>query len=149
VEFRILGPLEVVDDGGAVELGGSRQRALLASLLLRANEVVSSDLLIDGLWGERPPATAPKALQNAVSQLRRSLGDGLIVTRAPGYLLRVSPDEIDARRFERLVDEGRRALTSGRTGEAAAVLREALGLWRAGPWKSSRTSPSPRQRSLA
>src|SRR5215212_8114389 len=95
-EFRILGPLELVDEGRQVELAGGRQRALLALLLLHANEVVSSDRLIDGLWGERPPATASKVLQNAVSQLRRALGDGLIVTRAPGYLLQVEPDAIDA-----------------------------------------------------
>jgi DNA-binding SARP family transcriptional activator/streptogramin lyase len=133
VEFRILGPLELVEEGRQVELAGGRQRALLALLLLHANEVVSSDRLIDGLWGERPPATAPKVLQNAVSQLRRALGDGLIVTRAPGYLLRVEPDAIDARRFESLVADGKEALAVGRAEDAARILRDALVLWRGPP----------------
>jgi YVTN family beta-propeller protein len=133
VEFRILGPFELVEDGRPVEIAGRRQRALLAHLLLHTNEVVSSDRLIDGLWGERPPATAPKVLQNAVSQLRRSLGDELIVTRAPGYVLRVDPTAIDSRRFETLLDQGRQALASGDTEGAASILREALALWRGPP----------------
>ncbi len=133
MEFRILGPLEVLEDGRPVELAGRRQRAVLALLLLHANEVVSSDRLIDGLWGERPPATAAKVLQNAVSQLRRSLGENVIVTRAPGYLLHVEPDAIDARRFESLLADGRRTLAEGRAAEAAATLREALALWRGPP----------------
>ncbi|MFL5931010.1 MAG: BTAD domain-containing putative transcriptional regulator [Gaiellaceae bacterium] len=123
----------MVEDGRPVELARGRQRALLAVLLLHANEVVSSDRLIDGLWGERPPATASKVLQNAVSQLRRALGDGLIVTRAPGYLLRVEPDAIDARRFESLVADGKEALGVGRAEEAARILRDALALWRGPP----------------
>jgi DNA-binding SARP family transcriptional activator len=133
VEFRILGPMELVEEGRQVELAGGRQRALLALLLLHANEVVSTDRLIDGLWGERPPATAPKVLQNAVSQLRRALGDGLIVTRAPGYLLRVQPDAIDARRFESLIADGKEALAVGRAEDAARILRDALVLWRGPP----------------
>ncbi|HET6617205.1 MAG TPA: BTAD domain-containing putative transcriptional regulator [Gemmatimonadota bacterium] len=130
MEFRILGPLEVVEEGQPIDVAGGRQRALLALLLLHANEVVSRDRLIDGLWKERPPATAPKVLQNAVSQLRRSLGDNLIVTRPPGYLLRVDPDTIDAHRFEALLEDGRRMLAAGETEQAAAILREALALWR-------------------
>ena len=118
MEFRILGPLELVEDGRSVELAGARQRTLLALLLLHANEVVASVRLIDGLWGERPPATAPKVLQNAVSQLRRSLGDNLIVTRAPGYLLQVQPDAVDSRRFESLLEDGKAALAAGRFGRA-------------------------------
>ena len=133
VEFRILGPLELVEDGRPVEVAGSRQRTVLALLLVQANEVVSTDRLIDGLWGERPPATAPKVLQNAVSQLRRSLGDDLIVTRGRGYLLRVEPDAIDAHRFEALLDRGRQTLASGDPEGAAAILREALALWRGPP----------------
>jgi len=125
--------LEVLDDGRRVELAGGRQRTLLALLLLHPNEVVSSDRLIDGVWGERPPATAPKVLQNAVSQLRRSLGDDLIVTRAPGYLLRVEPEAIDARRFESRLEEGRDAIAAGRAKEAVEILREALALWRGRP----------------
>jgi DNA-binding SARP family transcriptional activator/DNA-binding beta-propeller fold protein YncE len=133
LEFRILGPLELVEDGRPVALAGGRQRMLLALLLLHANEVVSSDRLIDGLWGERPPATAAKVLQNAVSQLRRSLGDNLIVTRAPGYVLRVEPEAVDARRFESLLEDGRRTLAAGDAAEAAEILRAGLGLWRGRP----------------
>jgi DNA-binding SARP family transcriptional activator len=133
VEFRILGPLELVENGRQLELAGSRQRKLLAVLLVHAGEVVSTDRLIDGLWGERPPASAGKVLQNAVSQLRRSLGDDLIVTRAPGYALHVEPEAIDAHRFEALLEDGRATLAAGKAMEAARVLREALALWRGPP----------------
>lgn len=133
MEFRILGTLELSEDGRPVELAGGRQRMLLALLLLHANEVVSTDRLIDGLWGERPPATAAKVLQNAVSQLRRALGESLIVTRAPGYMLRVEPAAIDAHRFESLLEDGRRELAAGRPAGAAGTLREGLGLWRGQP----------------
>ena len=133
MEFRILGPLELVEDGRRVELAGGRQRALLALLLLRANEVLSADQLIDGLWGERPPATAAKVLQNAVSQLRRSLGNDLIVTRAPGYMLRVKPEAIDARRFESLLEDGRSRLAAGQVADASRILRNGLALWRGRP----------------
>ena len=96
MEFRILGPLVVHDDEGRpIEVGAGRPRALLAALILHANEVVASDRLIDDLWGERPPRTAAKALQGYVSQIRRVLdrpggGDGTILTRAPGYMLRLT-----------------------------------------------------------
>jgi DNA-binding SARP family transcriptional activator len=91
MEFRILGPLEVIDDGQVLDLGGQKQRVLLAMLLLHANEVVSSDRLIDALWPERPPDTAAKALQVYVSQLRKTLGKKRVETRSPGYLLRGPP----------------------------------------------------------
>ena len=131
MEFRILGPLEVADDQGrSLPLGGARQRALLAALLLQANEVVRPDTLVDQLWGERPPATGPKALQVAVSHLRKTLGDGVLETRPTGYLLRVEPEQLDVTRFDRLRDAARRSLEAGRPGEAAAALREALSLWR-------------------
>jgi DNA-binding SARP family transcriptional activator len=127
VEFRILGPLEVVDGGRRVMLGGARQRALLAILLTRANEFVSSDRLIDELWGERPPRTAVNTLQYHVSQLRKALEpSGAIVTRGPGYLIRVEPHELDLLRFEQLVEEATRAPAD----QAARLLRDALGLWR-------------------
>ena len=117
MEFRLLGPLEVVDDNGAqVALGGLRPRALLALLLLYPNEAVSTDRLIDGIWGESPPASAPNALQVHVHALRNALGGDRIVTRSPGYLVRLEPDELDSHRFERYIDEGRPA--------------EALALWR-------------------
>ena len=107
------------------------QRSLLALLLLSVNEVVSADRLIDELWGEEVPASGRAALQVRVSQLRKALGDarGRIATRTPGYLLRVGRDELDLYCFERLVSE----LTSAEPAEAAAKLREALGLWRGAP----------------
>jgi YVTN family beta-propeller protein len=116
MEFRILGPLEVVDDGRPVSIRRGKEQALLVYLLLHANEVVPSGRLIDVLWDERPPPTASKILQNAVSHLRKQLGDGRLLTRDPGYILRVEKDELDVQRFEQLAQEGR--------GE------EALELWR-------------------
>lgn len=134
VEIRLLGPLTVVADGGdALDLGGGRQRAVLALLALRAGRVVSSDELIEALWGDAAPPTALKALQNLLSQLRRALeplGADLIGTRQPGYVLAVDPDVVDVHRFERLARTGRQQLETD-PGAAAATLREALGLWRA------------------
>ena len=113
----MLGPLEVLDDDGApVPLGGRRPRALLAQLLLQPNGVVSTDRLIDGIWGESPPASAQNALQVHVHALRSALGADRIHTRQPGYLARVDEGELDAERFERLV--------------AAGELHDALALWR-------------------
>jgi DNA-binding SARP family transcriptional activator len=127
VEFRILGPLEVVEEGRPLTLGGPRQRALLAILLTRANEVVSNDRLIDELWGGRPPRTAANALQYHVSQLRKTLGPtDAIVTREPGYLIRVAPHELDLLRFEQLVEEATRTPAD----RAGRLLRDALSLWR-------------------
>ena len=126
MEFRVLGPLEVVEDGRTLSLGGVKQRVLLASLLLRANEVVSTDTLIDQLWGESPPATAAKAVQVYVSALRKELGDGVLVTRSPGYVLNVDHAHFDLAQFEELVGAARGAEPE----VAAEKLREALGLWR-------------------
>ena len=130
MQFRILGPLEVADGDSLVSLAGA-QRALLALLLLSANEVVSADRLLEELWGEHVPESGRAALQVRVSQLRKALGgDGArIVTRAPGYVLRVDRDELDLHRFERLVSEA----DGAEPAEAAAKLREALGLWRGPP----------------
>jgi DNA-binding SARP family transcriptional activator len=119
MEFRILGPLEVRDNGRIVDVGAAKQRALLAMLLLNANRVVSTDALIESLWGERPPETAGKALQVYVSQLRKALGRDRIVTRSPGYELLMAPDELDLQRFERLF--------------ANEEYGEALRLWRGSP----------------
>src|SRR3954453_14638253 len=124
MDFRILGPLEVVAPDGPVSLGGAKQRALLAILLLRANEVVSTDHLIDALWGEEPPDTAPKALQVHISQLRKALGPALIRTRPPGYVLDLEPGDLDLDRFLRLRDEA-----SSDPERAGELLREALDLW--------------------
>jgi DNA-binding SARP family transcriptional activator len=119
MEFRILGPLEVVDGDRSVPLGGGRQRAVLALLVTRPNEVVSTDRLIDELWGADPPKKALNTVQYYVSQLRKTLGADRIVTRPPGYLIRVEPEELDLARFERLAEEG-----------GADRFREALELWR-------------------
>jgi DNA-binding SARP family transcriptional activator len=119
VEFRILGPLEVIDDGRSVFVRRGKEQALLAYLLLHANEVVPTERLIDELWNERPPQTAAKVLQNAVSHLRKELGDGRLVTRDPGYLLRLEEGELDLKQFERLAKEGR--------------AEDALALWRGTP----------------
>ena len=133
VEFRILGPFEVVEHDQPVVLGGPKQRALLVALLLHRGEVVSIDRLIDELWGERPPATAAKTLQVYVSNLRKALGDGLLVTRGHGYLLQSAPGQLDLDRFEVLVGEGRQALEEGDARRASDRLREALVLWRGPP----------------
>jgi predicted ATPase/DNA-binding SARP family transcriptional activator len=124
--FRVLGPLQVEGEGGPLALVGRKQRALLTLLLLHPGEVVSSDRLVDELWGEHPPATAATSLRNLVAQLRRRLGAETIVTRPPGYLLEVGDDELDLRRFERLVAEARDADLE----RAARLLCEALALWR-------------------
>jgi DNA-binding SARP family transcriptional activator len=134
MDFRILGPLEVDDDGRALELGGARQRALLAILLLRRGQVVSADRLIEDLYGGRPPATAAKSLQAHVSRLRRALAPGQrLQTRGGGYVLEVGEDELDADRCRRLLAEARRELAEGRPEAAAENLAAALGLWRGPP----------------
>ena len=140
MDFRILGPLEVLDEGRAVRIGGSKQRALLALLLVHANETLSTDRLVDELWGERPPASAATTVKVHVSRLRKALaggngsaGDGLVVTRERGYELRVDPERLDAHRFRRLVAGGRAELAAGDPQRAAAVLDEALELWRGEP----------------
>lgn len=129
MQFRILGPLEVVERD-ALPLGGGKQRAVLAILLLHRGEVISSERLIEELWGERPPATAAKTLQGYVFHLRRALGDGLLHTRRAGYELELAPDQLDADEFERLASEGRAALTGGDPAAAARCLHDALELWR-------------------
>ena len=120
MDVRVLGPLEVSVEGRPVALGGGKPRALLAMLALHAGAAVSSDRLIEGLWGEEPPATAAKMLQVYVSQLRKALtaagGGTEIVTRGRGYELCLADGEVDVRRFERLLSDG--------------AAREALALWR-------------------
>jgi DNA-binding SARP family transcriptional activator/ABC-type transport system substrate-binding protein len=133
VEFRVLGPIQASQDGRVVPLGGAQQRAVLAILLLHANRVVSADALAEGLWGERPPASAANTVQGYVSRLRKLLasGDGeLIVHRPPGYILQVEPDRVDAQQFERLVREATQARANGEVEHAAELLRDALALWR-------------------
>src|SRR5438552_3671291 len=131
MQFRILGPLEVEGGGEPLALGGAKQRAVLAVLLLHANRVVSRDRLIDAVWGEHAPETANSALQGYVSALRKTLGADLILTRAPGYVLETA--SVDLGRFESLVAEGSAALAAGHARQASERLREALDLWRGEP----------------
>lgn len=126
MEFRILGPVEAVTNGGPVALGGPKQKALLAVLLLNANEVVSTERLIDALW-EEPPAKAVKAVQVYVARLRKALG-GIPTSRPPGYVLDVGPQQLDLARFRRL-----RAEAGDTPASAAETLREAVALWRGPP----------------
>ena len=130
MEFRILGPLEVWDEGRPVRIGGAKERALLAVLLLHANESVSVDRLIDDLWGAHPPASAKKSVQVRVAGLRRALGDGILLTRGGGYLIRLAADQLDLHGFERLVSDAAKALADGDPGTATRMLRDALSLWR-------------------
>lgn len=118
MEFRILGPLEAREDGAPVALAGTKQRALLAILLLHANEVVSTERLIESLWDE-PPAEAVKAVQVYVSRLRKALGGGMPTSRPPGYVLELEPEQLDLARFRRLLEEARRD-----RARAADVLKE-------------------------
>ena len=126
VEFRLLGPLEVVAEGRVVPLDAPKPRALLAILLLHANEPVSCDLLMEELWAGRPPASATKVLQTYVSQLRRLLGRTLIRTVPSAYELRADAGSLDMHRFEELMRDARAAAPA----EANRMLREALALWR-------------------
>ncbi len=139
MKFRILGPLEVSDGGGSLPLAAGKQRALLAVLLLSANRAVPAARLVDDLWGDEAPDTAAKMVQIYVSRLRKALPDGLVETRGAGYAIRVEPDELDLERFRRLVDDAR-TTAPARPADAAAMLREALGLWR-GPALSEFSEP--------
>jgi DNA-binding SARP family transcriptional activator/ABC-type transport system substrate-binding protein/streptogramin lyase len=133
MEFRLLGPLEAQKDGRVIPVGGAKQRALLAILLLHANEVVSRDQLLEELWSERPPGTAGHSLDHQISRLRKTLEPSeMLATRPGGYVLQVEPEQIDVHRFDRLFEEGRRANAAGKSAAAAKVLRQALGLWRGG-----------------
>src|SRR4029450_2065396 len=131
MRFRVLGPLEVEADDGPVLLGGPKERLLLALLLTRPNQVVAVEALLGGLWGEHPPSSAAKTLQSHVVRLRRALEPGrargapgqVLVTREPGYLLRVAPGALDAARFEELTAAGRRALPDGSVELAGELLR--------------------------
>jgi DNA-binding SARP family transcriptional activator len=129
IEFRILGPLEAVADGRSLPLGGAKQRAVLALLLLEAGRVVSTDRLMDALWSGEPPPTASASLQNFIAQLRRSLGADAIETRSPGYLMRVEAGQLDLAIVRRLVDEARTSDPVSR----ARLLGDALALWRGEP----------------
>ena len=129
MEFRILGPVEADDDGNRVQLGGPKQRALLADLLLNARRAVSRERLIDDLWGERVPATAAKMVQVYVARLRKVLRPGVLQTRPSGYAVEIDPDALDLHEFERLAVEGRDLLAAADAEGASLRLHEALALW--------------------
>jgi DNA-binding SARP family transcriptional activator len=129
-DFRILGPLEVEDETGTLLLGGLKQRAVLALLLLEAPKAVSTDRLIDSLWAEQPPRTAGTSLQNFISQLRKALGPDVLVTKPPGYALAITADQVDLTRFRQLAATARATTEPVRR---ATMIREALDLWRGAP----------------
>ena len=131
MEYRILGPLEVLADSREIALGGDKRRALMAMLVLHANQPVSAERLAVALWGEDAAGDAVKTVRVHVSRIRTSLGDPeALVTEPAGYRLRVGPGELDADRFEELLERGRQALTDGTPERAGELLREALALWR-------------------
>ncbi len=126
IKFCVLGPLEILDGGKPIALGGRKERTMLAMLLLEAGRVVSSERLIDAIWGDEPPRTATTSLQNSISQLRKRLGADILVTRPPGYELRIEPEQLDLALCRRWLEEARGA-EPARRGE---LLRAALELWR-------------------
>jgi DNA-binding SARP family transcriptional activator len=132
--FRILGPLEAVSDDGAIPLGGLKQRSALAILLLSANRVVSVERLAEDLYAGAPPVTAVTQVQRQISALRKTLGPQAgIETRAPGYVIRVAPEQLDLNRFERATEDAAGELARGEAAHAAELLRDALALWRGAP----------------
>lgn len=133
MEFGILGSLRVVDAGIDLSIGGPRHRALLAALLVHPGEIVATDRLVDVLWGARPPRSAPDMVHVRVSELRRALGAGVLITRAPGYLLDVRPEQVDAGRFLASIAAGRAAAAVPDPATASARFAEALALWRGPP----------------
>ena len=155
MQFRILGPLTAAFEGEALALGGERQRALLAVLLVHANEMVSTERLIEQLFGDtRAPrsGSAANAVHVAVSRLRRALGDEgseMLLTRRGGYILELEDGQLDAAVFERLVDEGRALLAQEDAAAASARLREALEQWRGPPLAGLSGWRSCTQRSVA
>ncbi|MGZ6601688.1 MAG: BTAD domain-containing putative transcriptional regulator [Solirubrobacteraceae bacterium] len=133
IEFRVLGSFEVVDGDRVLALGSPKQQALLAVLLVHRGETVFSERLVDELWGEHAPASAIKIIHGYVSNLRKVLGDRLLMTRGHGYLLQTEPGQLDVDRFELLAAEGRHALLNGDSQTAVARLRGASALWRGPP----------------
>lgn len=129
MRFRVLGALEVLEGDRTLSLGGPKQRAVLAHLLIRPNRVVPVEVLIGELWGDEPPDAARGTLQAYVSRLRGALGDGRVEGRSPGYVLHVGPDELDADRFEALVRDARADAAEDPTA-AVAAFEDALALWR-------------------
>ncbi len=133
LQFRMMGPLEVLRDGQPVALGGRQQRMVLALLLIHANQPLSADRLVEELWGEPTPPRALKRLQLTITRLRKALGAAGIETVAGGYRLTVRPADLDAEVFRARVQDGRRALEDGEPARAAELLRAALSVWRGPP----------------
>lgn len=138
MEFRLLGPLRVLDAGRDLTPARPKQRALVAMLLLRRGEIVAGEQIVEALWGESPPETAQTAVHGHVSALRKLLGSERIETRAPGYVLHVAADELDLARFESLIADARRQADQT---DKAALLREALALWQGEPLADLRYEP--------
>ena len=136
--FRLLGPLEAVENGEPLSLPGGKPRALLGRLLLDAGRIVAAERLVEDLWGETPPRSASKVLQGYVSQLRKALGAGAIETRAPGYLVAAGPEDVDLAQFESLTQSAREAADPARRAE---LLRDALALWRGPALAEFRNEP--------
>ena len=135
IRFRVLGPLEVTEPNGERAAIGRRERAVLAALLASSNRVVKGDGLAEAMWGQQPPESSAQVVWNTISRLRKILGTEVIETRPPGYLLRVSPERIDAHCFERLVAKGRAAAATQAWDVAVAAFADALGLWRGTPFE--------------
>ena len=129
MQFRVLGPLEVDAGGGPIPLGGPKQRAVLAHLLIRANQLVPAETLVDEVWGDEPPEKARNIIQTYVSHLRKALGHDRIQSHAPGYRLRLDPSELDAARFDALLRDAKKALPVD-PDIAVGTLDDALALWR-------------------
>jgi DNA-binding SARP family transcriptional activator len=129
VRFQLLGAVQLTDGDRSITVDGTKSRVLLAVLLINLNAVVSTSRLVEHLWGDEPPATAVGTLHAYISRLRRLVGPDVLLTRRPGYLLKVDPDHVDVRRFERLLAQGMAAVRDGEPHRAVSVLREALALW--------------------
>jgi len=141
MQVRILGPFQIEDAGRQISVGGVRQRAVLAALVLNANEVIPSEQLLVELWGEDTPPSAANALQAAISRLRRVLPADRLITTGPGYMLRLFPAELDVTQFEQLIFEGRDALAAGKAAEAVQLLDQAMTLWHGQPLTDFRYEP--------
>jgi DNA-binding SARP family transcriptional activator/predicted ATPase len=141
MQVRLLGPFQLEDGGRQITVGGVRQRAVLADLVLNANEVIPSEQLLVELWGEDAPPSAANALQAAISRLRRVLPAGRLSTTGPGYMLRLFRAELDVAQFEQLIFEGRDALAAGTATEAVQLLDQAMTLWRGPPLTDFRYEP--------
>src|SRR5215470_5931248 len=141
MRVRILGPFHLQDGGRRITIGGVRQLAVLADLLLHANEVVPSEQILVDLWGEDAPPSAANALQAAISRLRRVVPPSRLTTTGPGYMLRIFPAELDAAQFEQLIFEGRDALAAGSAAEAVQLFDQAMTLWRGPPLADFRYEP--------